>query len=326
MPQPDVGDVHVNQLLTNISIAYRNQDDFYIADKVFPLVPVQKQSDIYPVFDRGYFFADEGDKMIRAPGTRAADTGYAVDLTHTYHTINYAIGTHIPDELRANADSPFDLDRTATMLVTDLQRIRRERAWTQDFMKSGVWTGQADVAGGTDFTKWSDYAGSDPFGDIELAADSIEAATGSKPNKATMGAIVWRRLKHHPDFIDRIKGGATTGNPAMLTRQQLAAFLELDEILVGKAVYRSSDEGAALTLARVMDDDFLLTYTPSSPALFTPSAGYTFYWQPLTGGGIEFVRSGRDNPERRDWIESHSYFDQVAVEPLSGAFFEDAVD
>lgn len=326
MPQPDVGDVHVDALLTNMSIAHRNKDDFYIADRVFPQVPVQKQSDIYPVFNRGYFFADEGDRMVRAPGTRAASTGYAVDLTNTYRCINYAIGAEIPDELRGNADSPIDLDLAATYLISDIQKIRRERAWAADFMTTGVWTGQADQTGDVDFTKWNDYAGSDPFTDLENAMDSIEAAVGERPNKLTMGAIVWRRLKHHPDFIDRIKGGATTGNPAMLTKQQLAGMLELDEILVARAVFRSSNEGASLTLARIIDDDALLTFTPTSPALFTPSAGYTFYWQPLTGGGIEFMRSGRENRERVDWKETHSYFDQVAVEPLSGAFFTDAVD
>lgn len=326
MPQPDVGDVHVNALLTNISIGHRNMDDFYIADRVFPQVPVQKQDDIYPVFNRGYFFADEGQNMVRAPGTRAASTGFAVDLTNTYRAINYAIGADIPDELRENADNPINLDQAATFLVSDIQKIRRERQFATDFMTTSVWTGQTDQAGGSDFVKWSDYAGSDPFTDLEDGMDSIEAATGVRPNRATMGAIVWRRLKHHPDFIDRIKGGATTGNPAMLTKQMLASMLELSEILVGRALYRSSDEGAALTLARVLDDDLLLTSTPNAPQLFTPSAGYTFYWQPLTGGGIEFMRSGRENRDRVDWIESQSYWDQVAVEPLAGAFYGDCVD
>ena len=50
MPQPDVGDVHVNALLSNLSIAYKNAN--YIADTVFPQVLVQKQSDIIARYDR----------------------------------------------------------------------------------------------------------------------------------------------------------------------------------------------------------------------------------------------------------------------------------
>lgn len=326
MAQPDVGDVHVNAMLTNMSIAHRNKDDFYIADKIFPLVPVQKQTDIYLKYNRGYFFADEAGRMVRAPGTRAATTGFAIDKTNTYRAVNYAIGVEIPDEIRDNQDSPLNMDRDAALMLKDLQRIRRERAFAAAFMTTGVWTGQADKTGGSDFTKWSDYAGSDPFKDLEDGIDSIEGNTGERPNRATMGAIVWRRLKHHPDFIDRINGGATTGSPAQMTKERLAQLLEIDEVLVGRAIYRSSDEGASLTLARIMDDDLLLTYTPSSPGLMVPSAGYTFYWQPATGGGIEFVRSGRQDREKYDWHESHSYFDQVATEALSGAFFADCVD
>jgi hypothetical protein len=47
MASPTLKDLHVNSVLTNISIAYRN--DAYIADRVFPMVNVGKQSDIYAV-------------------------------------------------------------------------------------------------------------------------------------------------------------------------------------------------------------------------------------------------------------------------------------
>jgi hypothetical protein len=325
--QPDVGDVHVNQMLTNISIAYRNMDEFYVADTVFPLVPVQKQSDIYLKYNRGFFHADEGDRMVRAPGTRAATTGFTIDKTNTYRCANYAIGMEIPDELRANQDVPLNMDRDAAYLLSDLQRIRRERAWAASFMTTSVWTGQSDQTGGSNFTKFSDYGGSTPFTVIRDGLRAVELSNGGrKPNKIVMGSIVWDRIVDHPDFIDRISGGATTGNPALLTPTLFAAMLGIQEVVIGKAIYRSSDEGASVTLARVLDDDFLLLYVPSAPSLLTPAAGYTFYWQPLTGGGIEFVRSGRENRDKYDWFENHSYFDQVATEPLSGAFYADAVD
>lgn len=319
--QPDVGDVHVNALLTNMSIAHRNSADFYIADKVFPLVGVDKQSDIYLKYNRGDFFADEGERMKRAPGTQAATTGFGIDKTNTYFASNYAIGLEIPDELRSNQDQPLDMDRDGTYLLGDLQMIRRERSWAVDHMNTSVW--------GTDktsLTKWSDYAASDPFGDLEDGLDTVEANTGMRPNKLVMGAIVWRRLKHHPDFIDRIKGGATTGNPAGFTKELLAAMLDIDEVLVSRAVYRSSEEGASLTTARIVDDDALLLYTPRSPSLLTPAAGYTFYWRPQVGADIQYMRRGRNDRNRYDWLEAQSYFDHVVTESQAGYFFSDIVD
>ena len=45
MANPGVHDVHIDGPLGNISIAYKNTQ--YLADQVFPVVPVAKQSDKY---------------------------------------------------------------------------------------------------------------------------------------------------------------------------------------------------------------------------------------------------------------------------------------
>ena len=328
--QPDVGDVHVDAALSNISVAHQNKLTSYVADLVFPMVNVDKQSDFYWNYTRGDFFADEGDRMLRAPGTRAPVTGFAVG-TAAYHCLNYAIGMEIPDELRGNADSVFNLDADATKLVTEIQAIRRERAFAADFMAGSVWTGgtsgtDVDVTDGSHGgAKWNDYALSDPFGDIALEIDTVESYTGMTPNVAVGGAIVWRRLKNHPDFLARISGGATTGNPAMLTKEQMASMLEIEKFLVGRALYRSTNEGATVTLTRIIDDDLLLLYVPASPGRLTPAGGYTFNWAGVAGGA-QFIRRYRLEPEKTDVIEAFSYFDQKCVEPYAGAFFSNVVD
>ena len=38
---------HIDRALTNMSIAYAQGANAFIADKVFPIVPVQKRSDVY---------------------------------------------------------------------------------------------------------------------------------------------------------------------------------------------------------------------------------------------------------------------------------------
>jgi len=326
MPQPDVGDVHVNALLTEISIAHMNKLEHYVADKCFPLVGVDKQSDVYAVYTRGDFFQGAEDEqamrhLLRAPGTRAPVAGYTIDTSNSFRCDNFAVGVEIPDEIRSNADAVFQLDNEATLLATQIQMIRRERAFSADFMVISKW--------GTDKTvsaKWSDYGGSDPFTDLEDGLDQVEADTGDRPNKLVMGAIVWRRLKHHPDLVDRIKGGATTAQPALVQRQLLAQILEIDEVLVARASYRSSAEGAALTMARVIDDDALLLFATPTPGLMTPTAGISFYWRPLTGGQLQFMRKYRMEPERKDVLEAHSYIDQKITESKSGYFFADVVD
>lgn len=323
--QPDVGDVHVNSLLTGMSIAYYQEEQNFIADEVFPLIGVDHQTDLYPVYGHDAWFRDHGDRMRRAPGTKAARTGWDFAEPQTFRCLNEAIGTAIPDELRANADANFNLDADATRLVTNSQLIRRERMFFNDFMKTGVWT--TDKSGGSDFVKWSDYANSDPFGDIDTYRNTMRGLIGREPNKMIMGELAWRRLKQHPDFLDRIKGGATPGNPALMTLTQLAGFIEIPRILISKAMYNTAAEGQTPVLADIAsNDDVLLLYAPDSPSIMSPAAGYTFYWKPMSGGGIQYIRKYREEPERQDVIESYSYFDQVVTAPNAGIFLNDTVD
>ena len=67
MPKPTARDVHIDRAATNISIAYRN--NAYIAEEVFPIVPSDKQSDLYFVFDKGSWFRNRSGP--RAPTTSA---------------------------------------------------------------------------------------------------------------------------------------------------------------------------------------------------------------------------------------------------------------
>jgi hypothetical protein len=323
--QPDVGDVHINSLLSNVSIGYSQPDDSFIADRVFPLVPVDKQSDLYTIYNRGDFFRDEGDRMLRAPGAPTVITGYGLS-NNPYYANNYAIGTEIPVELRANADTNFQLDESGTALVTNLQRIRRERAWAVDFMKTGVWG--TDKTGGSDFTKWSDYGSSSPLADIRTGIRTVQIATGMKPNKLVLGGLVWDVLVDHPDLIGRVSGAATVGAPAMARPELLAQLLGIDEVLVGDAIYNSAAEGVAVSMTRIFDDDALLLYAPRNPGRMMPSAGYTFFWQSAVLGTAapQFIRRWDDLERRRTVIEAHSYWDQVATETAAGYFFSDAVD
>lgn len=327
MSEPVPGDLHVDGLLTDISIATMNQAGDYVADRAFPIVYVNKQSDKYVVYDDGWFQADEGDALRRAPGTNAKEVGYATTLTNSYFCDPYAAAKIIADEDRANADAAFNLDQEATQLVTEIIMIRREMAFAADFMATSKW--QTDKVGTTNFVKWNDYGASDPFTDIEDGHRTIYGDISRAPTKLIMGDIVWRRLRHHPDFLDRIKYSAGQGNPALISLQLLAQLIEVEEVLVGRATRRSSNEGAAtLTKARILDDDALLLYTPRTPGLYTPSGGYTFVWGKIMNGQRtpHFIRRIREERPMRDIVECHTYFDQKATATRAGYFWSDCCD
>src|ERR1035441_6249553 len=137
MYTPTPGDVHVNTPLTQISIAYLQNQDQFVAAQVCPIIPVSKQSDRYYVYNRGDFFRDQMQK--RAPGTPAVSSGYRLDNTPTYFADVWAEAKPIPDQLRGNADAVLNIDRDATEFLTQQALIRREKIFAANLFTTGKW-------------------------------------------------------------------------------------------------------------------------------------------------------------------------------------------
>src|ERR1039458_7630653 len=165
MPQPSPSDVHINVPLTNISIAYIQDATSFIADDVFPIVPVERQSDVYAQYDRTYWFRDGA--RLRAPGAESAGSGFEVNFEGTYFAKKYAIHKDIDDDTRANALAPLDMDRDSTEWITQQLLIRREVQWASQNFTTGIWgldkTGVSTGPTGTEFLQW-DQADSTQIG------------------------------------------------------------------------------------------------------------------------------------------------------------------
>lgn len=317
MPLPTSRDVHVDQMLTNVSVAYKNQS--YIADEAFPILPVAKQSNIIPSYDQSYWFRDEA--KMASPGSEVAIADYAVTTTDTYWCYRHRLGRLIYDEIRDNADAPFNLEREATEFLTDKLMLRREVQFVTGMFTTSVWT--TDKTGGTDFTKWSDYAGSSPLVDVTTYKDTVEALIGREPNRFVIGKLVYLQLKNHPDLIDLIK----YTQRGQLTPDLIASLMEFERFLVGRAIYTTTKEGtaeASVSYSRVWGKHGLMLFCPPSPSLMTPSAGYTIIWNRVAGASQYMQRFRRDEQEA-DLLVANSYFQQKKVSASAGLFLSGAV-
>lgn len=312
---PTPQDLHVDPLLTEILIAYMNLPSAFIADGIFPTVNVRKQSAKIAQWTKADWFRDLAE--IRAPGTESTGSGFGSDTSQSYFADNFATHVNVDDETRDNQDVPFDVDSAATQIISDRIRLRREKAFATDFFKTGVW--DTDVVGGTDFTEWDDYANSDIIGDIETGKEKVHSTTGREPGDLTIGREVWTKIKHHPDFLERIK----YTQRAILTVELVASLLELNRLMIGRAINVTSAEGQTAVFAYVFGKNALLTFAPARAQLMVPSAGYTFVW--TRRGGIGFTRRIRDDKAQYDRLEGHSYFDQKTLGVDLGYFFSGAV-
>jgi hypothetical protein len=290
MPQPTRSDVHVNRPLTNISIAYIQRAQDFIADKVFPIVPVMKQSDRYFVYDQGYWFQTAAQK--RAPSTESAGSGFDLDNTPTYFCDVWAVHKDVDDQTRANADQPLDLDRDATLYVTQQMLLRREIQFAASYMTTGIWSGFQVSGSPTDFQPntngkgYWDSSTSNPMADIDFLKQAIKSQTGFLPNTLIVSNDVFFALRNNASVLDRIK----YTQRGVVSEELLANLFGVEKFLVSSVVQNTAQETAPPntgTYSYLSSNNFLLVYANPAPSILQPSGGYVFSWQGLFGAGAQ---------------------------------------
>ena len=324
---PTKATAHIDRALTNVSVAYLQDENAFIANKVFPQVPVKKQSDVYFIYNKGDFFRDGA--RVRSGAAESAGGDYGVEASHPYYCKVHAFHKDVTEQDRANYDEPLDADVDATDFVSQKMLIRREREWASKYFIPGVWTTEiAGVAAAPNAGQAIKFnlATSDPISVITNAAVNMASQTGYKPNVLAMSPHVFYALKNHEDILDRIK----YTQKGIVTADLLATLFEVDKVVVAWGVVNAAAEGAANAIDFIMGKHMLLAYANPRPALKKPSAGYVFTWTGLKGSGAygnRIVRLPMDllglGTER---IEGEIAFDPKVISQDLGVFFNGIVD
>jgi len=299
MAQPTTHDVHIDAALSNISIAYKNEG--YVADKLFPVVPVDKQSDYYYIWTKDFWFRDNTRR--RGPGATYAEGG--LELSNTaFECINWGLSFPLPWEVIQNQDAAINLEETGAIWLADQFALARELKLKSLIMDASAWT--TDVTLST--TQWSDFANSNPISDVETGRQAIKKLTGRDPNVIMMNEEVWSKLKNHPDLVDLYKHTQV----GVLTPDLVAAVLQIDKLIVGTAVKNTAAEGADFAGAYIWDKNAILMYLAPSPGLAIPSAGYTFSWK-QNGFTIPITREEERLRKRDLLLADHAFVQKVTA-------------
>jgi hypothetical protein len=336
MPNLVPSDVHVQVPLTQIMIAYAQQSKDFIADKVFPVVPVEHQSDFYYRYGRRSYL--QTNAALRAPGPESP----GVDWTFrkdTFSTAVWALHTDIEDQLRSNADANFQFDTAGTELITQQMLLRRDLQWVSSYFASNVWgetlTGVAtNSPTSTQFTQF-DIAGSTPIEVFRAAKLRFKRRTGMTPNIAVFSANAYNALLDHPEIIERIK----YTQAGFLTEQLIAQAIGIDQVLVASAVQATNyDEEITADTAPTTNwitgssstadaNGILLVYSAPRPSRNIPSAGYTFAWNGYLGASAWGGRIKKYRMEHlaTDRIEIEAAYTCQIVAPELGTFMSGCV-
>lgn len=275
MPQPNIKELIIAGPLANVSVAYRNRD--YIADRVFPILDGADPKAKIAKYLKGAWFRDEAG--IRAPGTEAVRGGYPM-TTVSIATDEYAFAKEVTDEDRRFSKSqgapPVKPDQDALEFAADKVDLKKERR-VASLITGGTWvdgnSGGEDAEG-----LWSPAGSTNTFlADMVTGKKAVQAATGLDPNCLLLDYATFLALKECDAIHEKIK----YSQRGVFGADLLAALLELDEVLVGKAVYSSAKEtkaGTDFTAARIWEVNSgkgmgFLFYKPKGLGLKVVTAG-----------------------------------------------------
>lgn len=307
--------LQVDPVLTQAAIHYSN--DAYIAEKVFPSIPVKFQAGKHYVYGQERFRLERSG---RGAGANSNEVKHTISSGNPYYCEDHALREFVPDEDRDNAVEGFDPYMDATELVTELLMIDREKELADLLTSTSVLT-QNTTLSGTD--QWSDYTNSDPFDDIETGISTIHGALGIDATHMIIGRQVWDKLKHHPDLLERVK----YSQKAVLTVELFASIIGVpaENIMIAGASYNSADEGQTDSRSYIWGKDVVIYYRPQTVAPKIMTLGLNYVWQGKTMQ-VERLRGSDEEDRKGTYIRGGNwYYDQNVVAAAAGYLIKAAV-
>ncbi len=293
---PLANQLHVDSLLSNVSVQYRNNE--FIATEIFPVVPVKKSSDLFRVYSRDFRIPD----TLRAIGGISAEAGFQVSNS-SYLLAWHALKDFVADRQAENYDLA-DLRTDTTEFLSDVVLRRMEKS-VLDLFTTTNWSLRVSLAAGANFN--ANTTTSNPIPIYDTGASTVILNSGKKPNYGVMGRDCFVGVKNHVSVLDRTK--YTT---AEMDVNLIQALLGLEKLLVAVASVDTSAPGTAESISQLMGDSAFLGWKPMNPGPLQPSAGYIFR------NARPLVKRWRVEEREADAIELNVEYQARVVASLCG--------
>jgi len=237
----------------------------------------------------------------------------------TFIIENHGLSDIITKEDYANYDLPFDIESIRTRQLKTMLMLAREKAMADIINSTSIMTKNTTLSGES---QWSDYTNSDPIGDIQTAQASIYDNGGENPAEciAIMGWHVKNKLRYHPQILENL--GFSRARAGLMSNAELASALDVSEVLVGTAMYNSSDLGQTDSLSPVWGKHFVLAYSPKVASLEENYLGVTV----VPASNAEIVqKTPKSNPPMSKELVHTMDYDMVLTDANLGYLAKDVV-
>lgn len=277
--------------LTAVAIAYENKEADYIADKVFPYIPVESSDFKYNEYPK--------EESFTVPDTRVGRTSEPTRVefsakSKTASVEDYALDVPVPGSDVAKAkNSNYDPKGRATEGATNLVLLDRELRCAKLARDMANYAQKETLTDGSHFNEDA----SNPLKILLTAREKMIV----DPNYLILGRDVWNFLRQHPVIVKATN--RNSGDSGVAARQAVAELLEFKEIIVGNTRYNRAKKGQSAALEPCWKGVCSMIYRDSTADVhqgitwgFTARFGDRFagsYFDPKMGArGGEVVRAG----------------------------------
>ena len=264
------GTVHVDRFLTQLSIGYVNDD--FIGEKLMPRVPVSSRSD--------KFFKRSRRDSLNAPDDLAAARARANEIEVSFEEDNYSVKdyhlqAYVDAMTEANADEAYMELLNMTEELTERLALKTELRYSALLGVAGTYGANTAALTGAE---WNEAVtpNNDPLPTIQNIIATRWSGGGRTKLVGATTIEVLNALINNTQIRSLFQ--YTTGGLA--TRQQIAAFMGLDELHVTSARYDSANIGQTASYSRIWPNVFIIARVMTAPSRRTTGLGATFEWTP----------------------------------------------
>lgn len=300
-------DLHVDVPLSNAIMNYTTQG--LVGEFIFPVIPVDKQSNMIKYFPLGEFLRSES--LERAPGTEANQLKFSVS-SMGYFCKNYAAKYPITLEDRENADALWNVRENGAQLIVDAIRIAKEvRAFNIVNSTSNVSTAFKPASA------WNASANAgDPYLLITQVQDQIQNTTGFRPNRIVFGTTAWQTFVVNSP----VKGLLFPHGGGIPTLTQASAIFNA-ECQIAEGYYNTAGENITAALTSFFADRVLIFYKAPGQSRIgpRPQFGATLRWTLPAIPNMAVEALPFDRSKKAEFVEVGVYDDEKVLDTTLAA-------
>lgn len=267
-----ISTVHVAAVLTNVSQSYRNSG--YIADRLFPVVPVAKETGVFFVYGKDAF---KRIKTERALGAVSEEYDFGL-TTDTYTCDEYSLLSFLDNRILKNQDSPLDLQvDTTEQLVDGIMLDWEKRVATLVGTAANFASDHTVDLSTVGVTRQWNAASETMQKDVQDGIRVVRRSIGKWPNTIVISPDVAEVMSRDSDILDQVK----YTHAELLVNDAAGGYLLPPrlwglEVLVPTVVENTANLGQAESMSDVWSDQVLICYVEPRPGIKKCSMGYTF--------------------------------------------------